>query len=154
MCRVFRGSGRHDFDDDGTGSCKITVGTPVDGENAPMEDGEGGDPCSGRARSSPRAMKCKSTWRLPSLTALGALTVSEEGGGTISTGQEEEGEDQGIIHTSQLTADSSRRTTMMIRQIRGATRSLGAEAKYGLILAMAVEGQCCTMDCEACGGLV
>ena len=32
-------------------------------------------------------------------------------------------EDQVIIHTSQLTTDSSRRTTLMIRQIRGATRS-------------------------------
>ena len=33
---------------------------------------------------------------------------------------------------------------------------IGAEAKYGLTLAMAVpwEGKCCTMDCEACGGLV
>ena len=40
----------------------------------------------------------------------------------IPTGQEEEGEDQGIIHNSQLT-DSSRRRTLMIWQIRGATRS-------------------------------
>ena len=33
---------------------------------------------------------------------------------------------------------------------------IGAEAKYGLTLAMAVpgKGQCCTMVCEACGGLV
>ena len=47
---------------------------PVDEESAPMEDGEGGedesmqeeprkggDPRSGRARTSPRARKCKST---------------------------------------------------------------------------------------------
>ena len=41
-----------------------------------------------------------------------------------STGQEEEeGEDQRIIHTSQLTTDSSRRITLMILQIRGATGS-------------------------------
>ena len=31
----------------------------------------------------------------------------------IPTGQEEEGEDQVIIHTSQLTTDSSRRTILM-----------------------------------------
>ena len=31
---------------------------------------------------------------------------------------------------------------------------IGAEAKHGLTLAMAVPGQCRTMDCEACGGLV
>ena len=32
----------------------------------------------------------------------------------IPTGQEEEGEYQGIIHTSQLTADSSRRITLIL----------------------------------------
>ena len=32
----------------------------------------------------------------------------------IPTGQEEEGEDQGIIHTSQLTTDFSRGITQMI----------------------------------------
>ena len=60
----------------------------------------------------------------------------------IPTGQEEEGEDQQITRTLQLTMHSSRRTTLMIRQIRGATRfSLGAEAKYVLTLAMAVPGK-------------
>ena len=60
----------------------------------------------------------------------------------IPTGQEEEGEDQGIIHTSQLTTDSPRRITLTIRQIRGASRtSYEAEAKYGLTLAMAVPGK-------------
>ena len=34
----------------------------------------------------------------------------------IPTGQEEGGEDQEIIHNSQLTTDSSRRITLMIRQ--------------------------------------
>ena len=34
------------------------------------------------------------------------------------TGPEEEGEDQEITHTSQLTSDSSRRITLMILQIR------------------------------------
>ena len=55
--------------------------------------------------------------------SLGALIASEEGGGMIPAGQEEEGEDQGIILTSQLTTDSSRRITLVIRQITGATRS-------------------------------
>ena len=45
----------------------------------------------------------------------------------IPTGQEEEVEDQGIILTSQLTTDFSRRKTQMIRQIRGATRSSKGE---------------------------
>ena len=48
---------------------------------------------------------------LTSLTALGALIASREGGGMIPTGQKEVGEDQEIIHTLQLTTDSSRRTT-------------------------------------------
>ena len=39
----------------------------------------------------------------------------------IPTGQEGQGGDQEIIHTSQLTTDSSRRITLMIRQIRGAS---------------------------------
>ena len=60
------------------------------------------------------------------------------GRGMIPTGQEEEGEDQEIIHTSQLTSDSSKRVTLMIRQIRGANPVIGPEAKYGLTLAMAV----------------
>ena len=58
-------------------------------------------------------------------------------GGMIPTGQEEEGENQGIIHTSQLTTDSSRRTTLMIRQIREVTlssqelrRSVGSLWRY------------------------
>ena len=45
------------------------------------------------------------------------------GRGKNPTGQEEEGEDPGIILTSQLTTDFSRRITLMIQQIRGASRS-------------------------------
>ena len=59
----------------------------------------------------------------------------------IPTGQEEEGEDQEIIHTLQLTADSSRRITLMIRQIRINPILVGAEAKCGLTLVMAVRGK-------------
>ena len=51
-----------------------------------------------------------------------ALIAPEEGGGMIPTGQEEEGEDQQITRTLQLTLHSSRRTTLMIRQIKRATR--------------------------------
>ena len=74
----------------------------------------------------------------------------------IPTGQEEEGEDQGIILTSQLTMHSSRRMTLMIQQISGATRSsqelceVWAHPGDG----SSGEGQFCTMVCEACGGLV
>ena len=75
----------------------------------------------------------------------------------IPTGQEEEGEDQGIIHTSQLTTDSSRRTTLMFWADQGSNLILmGAEAKKRLTIGdgSSGKGQRCTMDCEACGGLV
>ena len=84
-------------------------------------------------------MKCRSTCRLTSLTALGA----SEGGATISTGQEEEGEDKEIISTLQLIADSSRRMTLMIRQISRASRSE--------VWAHSGDGNARTMDFEACG---
>ena len=74
----------------------------------------------------------------------------------IPTGQEEEGEDQGIIQTSQLTTDSSRRITLMILQTRGETRS-SQELRRSVAHSgdgSSNEGQCCTMDCEARGGLV
>ena len=59
--------------------------------------------------------------------------------GRIPTGQEEDGEDQGITRTLQSTTHSSRRTTLMIQQNRGATRSSqGLRRSMGLTLAMAL----------------
>ena len=45
------------------------------------------DPLPDRARTSFQARKCRSTWRLTSLAALGALIASEEGWGTIPQGR-------------------------------------------------------------------
>ena len=60
----------------------------------------------------------------------------------IPTGQEEEGEDQEIVHFSPLTTDSSRRITLMIRPDQESNPIfIGAEVKYGLTLAMAVPGK-------------
>ena len=60
----------------------------------------------------------------------------------IPTGQEEKGEDQGIIHTSQLTTDSSRRIIADDPADQGSNPILvGAEAKYGLTLAMALRAR-------------
>ena len=57
----------------------------------------------------------------------------------IATGQEKEGEDQGIILTSQLIRDSSRRIALMNPADQESNPILiGAEAKCGLALAMAV----------------
>ena len=94
-----------------------------------MEDGEGGEdesmqeaaeegrrPMFRKSENQPSSQEVQEhvkTHILTSFTALG-----EEGVRKVPTGQEEESEDQGIIHTSQLTTDSSRRTTLMIRQIR------------------------------------
>ena len=99
-----------------------------------MEDGEGGEdesmqegaeegrrPLFRGSENQPSSQEVQE--HMKTHIPLGALTVSEEGGGMIPTGQEEEAEDQGIIHTSQLTTDSSRRITLMIRQIREVTRS-------------------------------
>ena len=78
---------------------------PVDEESAPMEDGERGKDESmqeaGREEDNVQEArrKCRSTRRLTSLTALGALIASEEGREKIPKGQEEEGEDQVIIST-------------------------------------------------------
>ena len=55
----------------------------------------------------------------------------------MPTGQEEEGEDQGIDHTSD--SDS--------RRSYGEVWAHSGDGSSG-------KGQCCTMDCEACGGLV
>ena len=101
-----------------------------------MEDGEGGEDESMRegAEEGRRPMFRKSenqpssqevqehmkthipyrSWCAHCVRGRGRNDPHRSGGG---------GEDQVIIHTSQLTTDSSRRTILMIRQIRGATRS-------------------------------
>ena len=68
----------------------------------------------------------------------------------IPTGQEE-GEDQVIIHTLAIDYGFLKANNPDDPADQGSNPILiGAEAKYGLTLAMAVP----TMDCEACGGLV
>ena len=57
------------------------------------------------------------------------------------TGQEEEGEDQQITRTLQLTMDSSRRTTNDPADQESNPILIGAEAKYGLALVMAIPGK-------------
>ena len=99
---------------------------PVDEESAPMEDDEGGEDESmqggGRRREETQVQEEREPALEPGYRSWFTHCVRGRGG-MIPTGQEEEGENQGIIHTSQLTTDSSRRTTLMIRQIREVTRS-------------------------------
>ena len=112
---------------------------PVDEESAPMEDGEGGEDESmqegQRARTSPRARKCRSTWRLTPLTAPGALMASEEGGGPRY--HPHFAVDDGFLKASNPDDPPDQESNPIL---------IGAEAKYGLTLAM--------VDCEARGGLV
>ena len=105
---------------------------PVDDESVPMEDGDGGEDKpmqegleEGKIllfRKSENQQSCQEVQehmetRIPDRSWCAHCVRGR--GGMIPTGQEEEGEYQGIIHTSHLTTDSPRRITLMIRQIRG-----------------------------------
>ena len=74
----------------------------------------------------------------------------------IPTGQEEEGEDHSDHPHLAIDCGFLKANNPDDPADQGSNPTLiWTEAKYGRTLAMAVsrEGQCCTMDCEARGGI-
>ena len=110
---------------------------PIDEESAPMEDDEGGEdelmqeeaeegrrPLFRKSENQPSSQEVQEHMKTHIPCRSWCAHCVRGRGEMIPTGQEEEGEDQEIIHTSQWTTDSSRRTILMSGgQIRGATRS-------------------------------
>ena len=111
---------------------------PLDEESAPMGDGEGGEdesmqegaeegrrPFFRRSENQPSSQEVQERMKTHVPYRSGcALCVKGRGRNDPHRSGGRRSEDQEIIHISQLTTDSPRRITLMLRQIMGATRFL------------------------------
>ena len=112
-----------------------------------MEDGEGGEDESMKEETEEgRTPLFRKSENLPSSQEVQEHMKTQiayviGGREMIPTGEEEEGEDQGIILTSQLTTDFKANSTDDPADQESNPILTGAEAKCGLTLAMAVPGK-------------